>query len=154
MESLREKIKNSLNKNVKTKDDVAISTLRLIIAAVKDRDIESRTQKKGDAISDEDILNLLQNMINQRKESVEIYLKAGREDLSNREQKEMTVIQSFLPEQITSNELEKLIKLSITELNCKSIKDLGKLIKFLKQKYPGQLDMKELASLAKKNLST
>ena len=154
MESLREKIKISLNKNIKTKDDVAISTLRLIIAAIKDRDIESRTQKKGDAILDEDILNLLQNMINQRKESVDIYLKAGREDLSNREKKEMTVIQSFLPEQITSNELEKIIKLSIIELNCQSIKDLGKLIKFLKQKYPGQLDMKELASLAKKNLST
>ena len=67
MESLREKIKISLNKNIKTKDDVAISTLRLIIAAIKDRDIESRTQKKGDAILDEDILNLLQNMINHSK---------------------------------------------------------------------------------------
>ena len=154
MESLREKLKISLNKNIKSKDDVAISTLRLIIAAIKDRDIESRTQKKGDAISDEDILNLLQNMINQRKESVELYLKAGREDLSNREKKEITVIQSFLPEQITSNELEKLIKSTITELNCQSIKDLGKLIKFLKHKYPGQLDMKELANLAKKNLSS
>ena len=74
--------------------------------------------------------------------------------MSNREKKEITVIQSFLPEQITSNELEKLIKSTITELNCQSIKDLGKLIKFLKHKYPGQLDMKELANLAKKNLSS
>tara|TARA_B100000886_G_scaffold337525_1_gene298413 strand:+ start:981 stop:1445 length:465 start_codon:yes stop_codon:yes gene_type:complete len=154
MESLREKIKMSLNKNIKAKDNVAVSTLRLIIAAIKDRDIESRTQKKGDTISDEDILNLLQNMINQRKESVDIYQKAGREDLSNREKKEMTVIKSFLPEQITADDLEKLIDSSVHELSCQSIKDLGKLIKFLKEKYPGQLNMKEVANLAKKNLSS
>ncbi len=152
MEPLREKIKISLSESIKTQDSVVTSTLRLILAAIKDRDIESRSKKKGDLIPDVEILNLLQNMINQRKESVEIYSKAGRVDLSQREEKEIEVIKSFLPEQIKSNDLEKIIKDAVIELNCDSIKDLGKLIKFLKDKYPGQLDMKEVAEIAKKNL--
>ena len=152
MEPLREKIKISLSESMKTQDSVVTSTLRLILAAIKDRDIESRSKKKGDLIPDVEILNLLQNMINQRKESVEIYSKAGRVDLSKREEKEIEVIKSFLPEQIKSNDLEKIIKDAVIELNCDSIKDLGKLIKFLKDKYPGQLDMKEVAEIAKKNL--
>ena len=152
MESLREKIKNSLNKSIKAKDSIAMSTLRLVLAAIKDRDIEFRSKKKGDLIPDEEILNLLQNMINQRKESVIIYSKAGRHDLSQREEKEIIIINSFLPEQITSKELEKIISETAKELDCSSIKDLGKLIKFLKEKYPGQLNMKEVAEVAKKNL--
>ena len=152
MEPLREKIKISLSESMKTQDSVVTSTLRLILAAIKDRDIESRSKKKGDLIPDVEILNLLQNMINQRKESVEIYSKAGRVDLSKREEKEIEVIKSFLPEQIKSVDLEKIIKETVLELNCDSIKDLGKLIKFLKDKYPGQLDMKEVADIAKKNL--
>ena len=152
MESLREKIKNSLNRNIKAKDSVGTSTLRLILAAIKDRDIEFRSKKKGDLIPDEEILNLLQNMINQRKESVTIYSKAGRDDLKQREEKEIIIINSFLPEQITSGELQKIITEAVKELDCSSIKDLGKLIKFLKDKYPGQLNMKEVAEVAKKNL--
>tara|TARA_B100000530_G_scaffold287250_1_gene202440 strand:+ start:167 stop:625 length:459 start_codon:yes stop_codon:yes gene_type:complete len=152
MESLREKIKNSLNRNIKAKDSVGTSTLRLVLAAIKDRDIEFRSKKKGDLIPDEEILNLLQNMINQRKESVTIYSKAGRDDLKQREEKEIIIINSFLPEQITSGELQKIITEAVKELDCSSIKDLGKLIKFLKDKYPGQLNMKEVAEVAKKNL--
>tara|TARA_B100001996_G_C18175991_1_gene406324 strand:- start:42 stop:494 length:453 start_codon:yes stop_codon:yes gene_type:complete len=149
---MREKIKNSLNENLKAKDVIATSTIRLILAAIKDHDIEYRSKKKGDLISDEEILNLLLNMVKQRKESVEIYSKAGRDDLKKREEKEIVVIQSFLPHQIKSSELEQIIKDSINELNCSSIKDLGKLINYLKEKYPGQLDMKEVADIAKNNL--
>ena len=152
MTSLRENIKKSLDDNLKKRDDVATATLRLILAAVKDSDIENRTKKKGDTISDQQILLLLQNMIKQRKESVEIYSKAGRTDLKKREEKEIEIINSFLPKQITSDELEKIIIQSISEIDCSSIKDLGKLINFLKGEYPGQIDMKEVADLAKKNL--
>ena len=81
MTSLREKIKLSLDNNVKNRDEIATSTIRLILAAIKDHDIQFRTKKKGDLIADEEILNLLLNMIKQRKESVKIYSKAGREDL-------------------------------------------------------------------------
>jgi len=152
MTSLRENIKKSLDDNLKKRDDVATATLRLILAAVKDSDIENRTKKKGDTISDQQILLLLQNMVKQRKESVEIYSKAGRTDLKKREEKEIEIINSFLPKQITSDELEKIIIQSISEIDCSSIKDLGKLINFLKDEYPGQIDMKEVADLAKKNL--
>ena len=152
MTSLRENIKKSLDDNLKKRDDIATATLRLILAAVKDSDIENRTKKKGDTISDQQILLLLQNMVKQRKESVDIYSKAGRTDLKKREEKEIEIINSFLPKQITSDELEKIIIKSISEIDCSSIKDLGKLINFLKAEYPGQIDMKEVADLAKKNL--
>ena len=91
-------------------------------------------------------------MIKQRKESVTIYSKAGRLDLKKREEREIEIINSFLPQQITSSELEELILKSIEEIGCSSIKDLGKLISYLKGEYPGQMDMKEVADLAKKNL--
>jgi hypothetical protein len=152
MESLRENIKVSLDESLKKRDDIATSTMRLILAAIKDSDIEFRTKKKGDLISDLDILNLLQNMIKQRKESVVIYSKAGRLDLKKREEREIEIINSFLPQQITSSKLEELILKSIEEIGCSSIKDLGKLISYLKGEYPGQMDMKEVADLAKKNL--
>ena len=152
MESLREKIKSSLNENLRKKDETAVSTLRLVLAAIKDSDIEFRTKKKGELIGDDDILSLLINMVKQRKESVEIYSKAGRKDLSQREAREIEIIKSFLPRQIKSSELEEIIKNVISEMNYSSIKDLGNLIKTLKEKYPGQLDMKEVAEFAKKTL--
>ena len=152
MTLLREKLKLSLDQNLKQRDEIATSTIRLILAAIKDHDIQFRTKKKGDSISDEDILNLLVNMIKQRKESVKVYTEGGREDLAKREEKEIDIINSFLPHQITSDELDKILKEAISELECNSIKDLGKLISFLKDKYPGQLDMQEVANKAKKNL--
>ena len=88
MTSLRENIKKSLDDNLKKRDNIATATLRLILAAVKDSDIENRSKKKGDTISDQQILLLLQNMVKQRKESVDIYSKAGRTDLKKREEKE------------------------------------------------------------------
>ncbi len=152
MISLREKIKISLDQNLKKRDEVATSTIRLILAAIKDHDIQYRTKKSGELISDEEILNLLLNMVKQRKESVKIYSEAGREDLKEREEKEIEIINSFLPHQIKAEELKMIIIQSIKELDCNSIKDLGKLIGSLKKKYPGQLDMQEVAELAKKNL--
>jgi uncharacterized protein YqeY len=152
MTSLREKIKLSLDQNVKKRDEIATSTVRLILAAIKDHDIQFRTKKKGELISDEDILNLLLNMIKQRKESVKIYSEAGREDLKKREEKEIEIINSFLPHQITDQELDVILNETIKELSCESIKDLGKLIGYLKQKYPGQLDMQKVAEKAKKSL--
>ncbi len=152
MESMRDKIKESLKINLKNKDEVAISTVRLILAAIKDHDIQNRTKKNSSEITDEEILNLLQKMIKQRHESVNIYNKAGRLDLKKREEKEIEVINAFLPKQITKEELEIIVRDTAKELDCKSIKDLGKLISFLKEKYPGQLDMKEVAIIAKKIL--
>ena len=153
MVSLRENIKNSLDTSLKKRDEVSTATLRLILAAIKDHDIQFRSKKKGEHISDEEILNLLQNMIKQRKESVKIYSDAGRTDLKKREEKEIEIIESFLPKQIKANELEQIILSSIKELDCESLKDLGRLISSLKENYPGQIDMREVADLAKKILN-
>ena len=152
MVSLRENIKNSLDTSLKKRDEVSTATLRLVLAAIKDHDIQFRSKKKGEHISDEEILNLLQNMIKQRKESVKIYSEAGRTDLKKREEKEIEIIESFLPKQIKADELEQIILSSIKELDCESLKDLGKLISSVKENYPGQIDMREVADLAKKNL--
>ena len=152
MVSFRENLKKSLDASLKNRDEIATSTLRLILAAVKDHDIQFRTKKKGEYISDQEILTLLQNMVKQRKESVSIYSKAGRQDLKKREEKEIEIINSFLPKQIKSNDLEIIIEETIKELDCKSLKDLGKVISNLKEKYPGQMDMREVADLAKKKL--
>mgnify|MGYP001444366531 CR=1 FL=1 len=152
MQSLREKIKLTLDQNLKSRDEIATSTVRLILAAIKDHDIQYRTKKKGNSITDEEILNLLQNMIKQRKESVKIYSEAGRDDLKQREEKEIEIISSFLPHQITSEELENILRETVKEHGFDSIKDLGKLLGLLKSKYPGQLDMQIVAEKAKKNL--
>lgn len=152
MGPLRTRIKESLDQNLKNRDEIATSTIRLILAAIKDHDIQNRAKKDSNDISDEEILNLLQKMIKQRQESVDIYSKAGRVDLKKREEKEIDIINSFLPQQIKLNELENIVSDTVKELDCKSIKDLGKLISFLKEKFPGQLDMKEVAVLAKKIL--
>ena len=152
MVSFRDNLKQSLDASLKSRDEIATSTLRLILAAVKDHDIQFRTKKKGEYISDQEILTILQNMVKQRKESVSIYSKAGRQDLKKREEKEIEIIKSFLPTQIKSNDLEKIILETIKELDCESLKDLGKVISNLKEKYPGQMDMREVADLAKKKL--
>ena len=152
MVSFRENLKQSLDASLKNRDEIATSTLRLILAAIKDHDIQFRTKKKGEYISDQEILNILQNMVKQRKESVSIYAKAGRQDLKKREEKEIEIINSFLPAQIKSNDLEEIIIETIKELDCQSLKDLGKVISNLKEKYPGQIDMREVADLAKKKL--
>lgn len=152
MISFRENLKKSLDASLKNRDEIATSTLRLILAAVKDHDIQFRTKKKGEYISDQEILTILQNMVKQRKESVSIYSKAGRQDLKKREEKEIEIINSFLPTQIKSNDLEKIIEETIKELDCQSLKDLGKVISNLKEKYPAQMDMREVADLAKKKL--
>ena len=152
MEPMRVKIKESLNYNLKNKDEVAISTIRLILAAIKDHDIQNRTKKDKSEITDEEILNLLQKMIKQRHESVIIYDKAGRLDLKKREEKEIEVINSFLPKQITKDELERTVKESAKELDCKSIKDMGKVMGELKKKHSDEIDFAKAGILLKQLL--
>mgnify|MGYP001363420087 FL=1 len=153
MPNLRIELKSYLDASIKKKDDLSVSTVRLIIAAIKDRDIEYRAKNEANEINDPEILNLLQNMIKQRKESVKIYADAGRDELKDREVKEIEIIESFLPKQITDKDLEKIISEVCTELQANTIKDLGKVINTLKERYPGQLDFKVAAGMAKSNLT-
>ena len=153
MSNLRIELKSYLDASIKKKDDLSVSTVRLIIAAIKDRDIEYRAKNEANEINDPEILNLIQNMIKQRKESVKIYADAGRDELKDREIKEIKIIESFLPKQITNKDLEKIISEVCTELQANTIKDLGKVINTLKERYPGQLDFKVAAGMAKSNLT-
>ncbi len=153
MIKLREKIKNYLGLNIKKKDDVAVATARLILAAIKDRDIEHRAKNKENEINEVRILELLQNMIKQRKESVKIYSEAGRKELKIREQKEISIIESFLPEQLDKETVKNIINELCIEINAEGIKDLGKIITILKERYPGELDFKVVAELAKSKLT-
>tara|TARA_B100001027_G_scaffold156192_1_gene109920 strand:- start:150 stop:614 length:465 start_codon:yes stop_codon:yes gene_type:complete len=153
MQNLRENLLSFLNENLKTKNQIAVSTCRLMLAAIKDRDIQNRSTNSEGKISDVEIFNLFQGMIKQRKESMKIYQDAGRKELCEREKAEIEVINIFLPEQKSEEDLIRIINDEKEKINANSIKDLGKLISVLKEKYPGEIDMKKTAEFAKKILS-
>lgn len=145
---IREQIKSKLIESMKAKDEKVTGTLRLINAAIKDKDIEARP-KGITEIDDTAILSLLQSMIKQRKESIDMYQKGGRADLVVNEQSEIDVIQSFLPKQMTDEEIKSAIETIISETGASSVKDMGKVMGVLKSKYAGQLDMGKASALIK-----
>ncbi len=149
---IREQIKTKLIEAMKAKDDKTTGTLRLINAAIKDKDIEARPKGILNGIDDTAILSLLQSMIKQRKESIDMYQKGGRADLAAAEQAEIDVIQAFLPKQMDEAETRAAIQAVIAETGAASIKDMGKVMGALKAKYAGQLDMGKASALIKESL--
>jgi len=127
-----------------------VGTIRMIMAALKDKDIEARGQ--GKTVSDEDILALLQKMTKSRKESQEIYEKAGRVDLATQESEEIAIIQGFLPQQLSEAEVAQAIAAAIAETKASSIKDMGKVVGALKGKYAGRMDFAKASALVKRML--
>ena len=150
---LRDKIKLKLNECLKDQDKKSISTLRLVLAAVKDRDIAARSNGNNSGISDDEIKLLLQTMIKQRKESADIYEKAGRLELLKSENKEIEIISCFLPKQMTNVEISDAIEKIIKETNASSIKDMGSLMSKLKRDYAGRCDFSLVAKIAREKLS-
>ena len=150
---LRDKIKLKLNECLKDQDKKSISTLRLVLAAVKDRDIAARSNGNNSGISDDEIKLLLQTMIKQRKESADIYEKAGRLELLESENKEIEIISCFLPKQMTNVEISEAIEKIIKETNARSIKDMGSLMSKLKRDYAGRCDFSLVAKIAREKLS-
>ena len=150
---LRDEIKLKLNECLKNQDKKSISTLRLVLAAVKDRDIAERSSGNNSGISDDEIKLLLQTMIKQRKESADIYEKAGRVELLESENKEIEIISCFLPKQMTSVEISEAIEKIIKETNASSIKDMGSLMSKLKRDYAGRCDFSLVAKIAREKLS-
>ena len=137
---MRDAISNAQKEALKAKDKTALSTIRLITAALKDRDIAARTKGSEDGISDDEILSMLQTMIKQRAESVKLYNEGNRPELAAAENEEIRVIQQFLPQQLTAAELEEAITNAISETGAESVKDMGKVMGVLKGKYAGQID--------------
>ena len=150
---LRDEIKLKLNECLKNQDKKSISTLRLVLAAVKDRDIAARSSGNNSGISDDEIKLLLQTMIKQRKESADIYEKAGRLELLDSENKEIEIISCFLPKQMTNVEISEAIEKIIKETNASSIKDMGSLMSKLKRDYAGRCDFSLVAKIAREKLS-
>ena len=150
---LRDEIKLKLNECLKDQDKKSISTLRLVLAAVKDRDIAARSNGNNSGISDDEIKLLLQTMIKQRKESADIYEKAGRLELLKSENKEIEIISCFLPKQMTNVEISDAIEKIIKETNASSIKDMGSLMSKLKSDYAGRCDFSLVAKIAREKLS-
>ena len=147
--SLRTEIENKLQNALKERDKVKISTLRLVIAAIKDRDIAVRTNDNKSGIQDDDIKQLLKKMIKQRNESIEIYKKNNRNDLLETELKETEVIRSFLPKQLTDDEVLKICKDAIKSVGAVSTKDIGKVMGLLKKKYSDTIDFAKAGSAIK-----
>ncbi len=148
---MREKIAADLKAAMKAGERAKVDALRLINAALKDKDIEARGA--GKTVSDDDLLALLQKMIKSRQESLEIYEKAGREDLAGKERGEIAVISSYLPQQLSEAEVAEAVKSAIAETGAASIKDMGKVVASLKAKYTGRMDFGKASAAVKSALS-
>ena len=149
---LRERINGSLKAALKERDEIAVATIRLILAALKDRDIAARTKGTEDEISDDDILSMLQTMVRQRRESVELYEKGGRLDLAERERTEIEIIQGFLPKQLADDEIRAVVEQTIAEVGAAGLKDLGRVMSALREGYAGQMDFGKASGIAKNQL--
>ena len=146
---LREQLKAALKTAMIEKDSRKISTIRLILAAVKDRDIASRGTNKDGLISNDDILQLLQSMIKQRKDSIAMYTKGGRQDLVDSEQGEIDIIQSFLPKQMNEEEIKACVADVVKSTGAAGLKDMGKVMAALREQFAGQMDFGQASGVVK-----
>ena len=149
--SIRKKIEADLQLALKEKNKITISTLRLIIAGIKDKDIAFRSKDNKEGIKEDDIKQLLKKMIKQRNESIEIYKKSNRNDLLDIEKKEVQIISKFLPKQFSEEETNKICKETINKIGATSVRDMGKVMEMLKKNYADVLDFSK-AGLILKNM--
>ena len=150
---LREKINQQFNAALKNKNKTLVSTLRLILAAIKERDIANRTSGKKEEVKDQEIIKVLQKMKKQRQDSADLYKKGGRQELLNIEEEEMKIINTFLPKQLSEEETKKICKEIIESVGASSIKDMGKIMGTLKKKYSDSIDFSKANIIIKGLLS-
>ncbi len=150
---LRVALGNALKESMKAKNTRTTSTVRLILAALKDRDIAAREKGNKDGIPDDDILGLLQSMIRQRRDSIELYEKGGRCELAQQEAEEIGIIERFLPQQMGEAEIAAAIDGVVKELGAASLKDMGRTMAALRERYAGRMDFSKASQLVKTKLS-
>ena len=150
---MRDILDKSLKDAMRARDTQKISTIRLINAAIKDRDIAIRSEDNLEGVSDEEILSILSKMIKQRKESAKQYEEGGRLELAQQEFEEIEIIENFLPRQLDPNEIEQIVKKIILEINANSLRDMGKVMSLLKENYLGKMDFGKAGVVAKELLS-
>ncbi|MBL6853618.1 MAG: GatB/YqeY domain-containing protein [Alphaproteobacteria bacterium] len=146
---LRERINDQVKDAMKAKDTKRLGTLRLINAAIKDRDIAARTENSRDLLSDDDLLGLLAKMIKQREDSIAAYKAGNRADLVQNEEDEIAVIREFMPKQMSAEDTQAAITAVIGEVGATSIKDMGKVMNALKERYAGQMDFGKASGTVK-----
>ena len=147
--SLREKINKQFNIALKNKNKTLVSTLRLILAGIQGRDIANRKGNNKEVIKDPEIIKLLRKMKKQRQDSADLYEKGGRQELLDAEKEEIKIIDSFLPQQLSEEETKKICKQVVESLGASSIKDMGKIMGTLKQKYADTVDFSKVNVIVK-----
>ena len=147
--SLREKINEQYNSALKNKNKNLISTLRLVLSAIKDKDIANRTSEKKEIAKDDEIIKILAKMKKQRQDSADLYKKGSRQDLLKIEEEEIKIIDSFLPKQLSEEETKKICKEVVESLGASSAKDMGKIMGTLKQKYSNTIDFSKVNIIVK-----
>ena len=149
---MRDRVNSALKQAMKDKAAARLSTLRLINAAIKDRDIAARGEGRDEGVSDAEVMAILGKMVKQRQESARVYEEGGRLDLSERELAEITVIEEFLPRQLTDEEVDAAIAAAIAAVGASSIRDMGKVMGELKARYTGQMDFGAVGAAIKTRL--
>lgn len=149
---MQEQFSEALKAAVKSQDKIRIATLRLITAAIKDRDIAARTADNRDGVSHEEILQVLAKMVKQRHEAATTYEEAGRLELAEQERSEIAVIEEFMPSQLDEDAMSAAVDAALAELGADSLKDMGKVMGRLKDKYAGQMDFGKAGALVKEKL--
>ena len=150
---LRERINDSLKEAMKAKEQKRVGTLRLINAALKDKDIAARTETSRDLLGDDDILSLMAKMIKQREDSIAAYEAGNRPELAQAERDEIAIIREFMPKQMGADEAKAAIAAVIAETGAASIKDMGKVMSALKERYAGQMDFGKASGQVKDALT-
>ncbi|UNM05696.1 MAG: GatB/YqeY domain-containing protein [Holosporaceae bacterium] len=150
---LRNQLNTAMKEAMKAGDKEKLLTIRLILANIKQKDIDGRTSGGQDSLSDTQILQLLQTMVKQRKESIQMFEKAGRDDLVQKETTEIQVIESFLPKQMDEGAIKSAIQTLIDDLKVTSPKDMGKVMAALKDQYAGQMDFGKASQMVKQLLT-
>lgn len=150
---MRDLLNTALKQAMKDKETKRLSTLRLINAAIKDREIAARGEGKAEAVSDDDVLAILGKMVKQRQESARVYEEGNRLDLADAERAEIAVIEEFLPRQLTPEETAEAVKKAIAATEASSIRDMGKVMGELKSKFTGQMDFATAGPMVKEQLA-
>ena len=151
--NIREKVSKDLKDAMIKKETNLINTLRLMLAAIKERDIISKGKGHDSEVNDKEIISLLQTMIKQRKGSIELYVKGNRVDLAKKEEHEIEIISNFLPSQLSKKEIDDVIIKIIKSSEFNSMKDMGKVIKIIKEKYDGMMDFGYVSKVIKEKLT-
>ena len=147
--SLREKINDQFNTAMRSKNKTLVSTLRLILTAIKERDIANRTAEKKENVKDPEIVKVLRKMRKQRQDSVDLYKKGKRQELLEAEETEIKIIDTFLPKQLNEEETKKICKEVIESMGASSMKDIGKIMGSLKQKYSDSIDFSKVNTIVR-----